>query len=243
MKRVSSVMLACCVALAVTTVASGCGDNADLIEEPEPPPPPPPEPGPCDGELTLEQFADCFNGAYVNKIVGCGLGELGAVDPDNLGAVIGNIYDDQTLAEIVASIAAGRVAIDGAAAQACYTQMTELHCLALFVGGDNLLSQCNDVLVPQVASGDTCGAEYECNDGTCVGLEPFHNVGTVCEPTGTCIGHAAVGESCNDNYCTDGSSCEDFDNDSNYICEAGDEGDACNDNGACDSGLRCEFPP
>ena len=102
MKRVSRVMLACCVAMAVTTVTSGCGDNADPIEEPEPPPPPPPEPGPCDGELTLEQFGECFNGAYVARVLDCGLGELGDVDPDNVGAALIRAgFAPQSLADIL----------------------------------------------------------------------------------------------------------------------------------------------
>ncbi|MBK9072819.1 MAG: hypothetical protein IPL79_17740 [Myxococcales bacterium] len=237
-------MLAWCfIGMAVSVVASGCGDNAPPIIETDPPPPPP-EPGPCDGELTLEQFADCFNGAYIDKIFNCGLGDPGAVDEDNLtGAWLGSGYDDQSVADILASIAAGRVAIDGAAAQACYAQMAELDCVYLFVGGNqDVLSECDNVLVPQVASGDTCGADFECDDGDCLGLKDWWDIGTVCEPTGECVGASAIGESCNDNYCTDGSHCEDFDNNDNYTCESGDAGADCESNDSCDSGLYCVFP-
>lgn len=131
-----------------------------------------------------------------------------------LGAFVSQQYQ--------ASIAAGRVTYDEAAAGDCIATLKGLSCPEYAANqhdADLTLAGCMQFLVPAVDTGGTCSQDYECKTSNCA----FDSSGTsgTCQPMPTqgqdCTGNCASGSYCafdaaqNKTVCTstkpDGASC------------------------------------
>ncbi|MBK9070807.1 MAG: hypothetical protein IPL79_07390 [Myxococcales bacterium] len=235
MKRLQSLVLACCVGLAFGAVGVACGGSDEPpVDDPDPPPPPPPPPGPCETIDNPDEFPDCFQTALCEKLLSCGLGNVG----DNSCADVVPGYfplggiSYQQVADGKEAIDAGRSEFDSAAATACLNGVLNATCLDLFIGEDVYGDACENILVGQGGAGDPCSADNECGDGFYCD-DSVEGSGTTCEPLGECAAYAADGASCASASCGNGSYCI------NDTCETGTLGEPCYGDSSCDDGFEC----
>jgi hypothetical protein len=129
------------------------------------------------------------------------------------------------------AVAAGRVAYDGDAAQACLSYFSSLTCSFDALGLDS--SKCRNIVIPKVQPGGMCLADQECVGGFCA-----RTTGSTGCP-GTCTVYIASGADCSAHFtgCAPTQWCDTANG--NGVCtDLGAKGAACS-YGSCQSGLLC----
>jgi hypothetical protein len=131
-----------------------------------------------------------------------------------------------------ASLAAGRIAYDEAAAGDCIAAIENTSCAdyaAAIAGGGKSTSlvSCESPVTPKVTTGGACAHDYECTTDNCVGATSNGTDGT-CQPVPT------AGQPC-DFSCADGLYCG-YDSSSMMVCQATKaNGAQCNIDDECTS--------
>ena len=101
------------------------------------------------------------------------------------------------------AIERGRIAYDADAAGGCIAAIEGLSCTQFGTGGIDGLASCRPFLIPKVADGEACAADYECIGGNCEGEErPLGGTPT----DGVCAPALTQGQPCDDD-CADGLYC------------------------------------
>ncbi len=127
-----------------------------------------------------------------------------------------------------ASIAAGRISYDAAAAGDCVALLNSVTCAEYSADMSmTTVSGCGQFLIPKVANDGACSQSYECTSGNCEGANSSPPTDGACKPVPT------VGQTC-EFTCASGAYC------AGTTCAAQKaNGAACNNGDQCTSG-RCE---
>jgi len=242
-------VLAAAAAASLTFAAGACG-KVKPVEGPDAHvdalldlPDAPPAKGKCDAPVALEDFANCIDLIYCDKLSQCGLGSIGDTACENLPVeLLSNINGPAFAAAVQGSIDAGRGNYDPDAAGACLTMLQGLQCRDLF--GDNTpLATCGFV-TGTVAPTQPCALEFECANGSaCVDRNNnYYNSqcgSDVCKP------RVSAGSPCVTAPCQVGDHCifkQDTGGNRTDTCAPGDVGAQCNYDYDCDSGYYCNYP-
>jgi hypothetical protein len=103
-----------------------------------------------------------------------------------------------------ASVDAGKLVYDGAAASQCVSALRAMACTDFARDDDPLSSQCPNPFQGQVANGMQCAFDEECQSGYCEGDAQLPEPGT----PGTCKAPPTAGQACPDFTCADGLQCQ-----------------------------------
>ncbi len=201
--------------LVVLAIAGGCSDSGTATGDP----------------VELTGLAASLSKASCSKSFECCtateiMAEYGAMvtTEANCESQIGGLLSSLLVPSYQASVTAGRLEYDAAAAGDCVAAIESLTC-AQYSGQAMTASGCNTFLVPKVANGGACSQSYECTSGNCEGA----SAGT--PPTdGMCKVKPTVGQTCSLS-CADGSYCQ------GTTCVALQaNGATCSDSSHCSSG-------
>ena len=185
------------------------------------------------GQITCAKVFECCTTAEIEAI---GDGLLAFSNQQECEAAYQQFADifGQVLAD---GEAAGRVVFDAAAADACVAAVQSSSCDDFRSEDGPTVSgfDCENVFIPQVDAGGTCGNDLECKTGRCEGA------GFLGSASGTCEDLPGIGESC-DFDCVDGARCLTDSGGGGSTCRAdvGAGGD-CSEYGNCIEGHECRF--
>jgi hypothetical protein len=142
----------------------------------------------------------------------------------NCDSTISGLLGSLQVPAYQASITAGRLTYDAAAAGDCLALIDSLSCAAY----SNAMTMssvpgCSQFLIPNVANGGACSKSYECTSGNCMGANSA-------PPTdGSCTPVPAIGQAC-EFSCAAGAYCQ------GTTCAAAKaNGETCNDDSQCAS--------
>jgi hypothetical protein len=146
-----------------------------------------PQPG-----ITIDAWCGAWSAAWCELLARCPL--PGAAGAGCIEAAAAECFGGAGLAE---AVAAGALAFDADAAQACLDGLGDLSCEALQVSLTITLgapvASCGEALTPQQAPGEPCALGTECAGGTCVfagscpgSCEALGDPGDPCGPDAFC---------------------------------------------------------
>jgi hypothetical protein len=179
----------------------GCGPDTKNTSSGNPP----------SGPIALENLSQALAQSYCELAFSCCTAMEQAVIFEDLNMVpktaeectasSKEFYDSLVLADIKASVDAGRVKYDGALAATCLDKI-EGQCNSLATGGVGGDAECNAVFVGLVADGGDCVDSQDCatKDSFCTKAQ-----GAM---MGKCEAPAKEGESCATTFCADGLVCD-----------------------------------
>ncbi|CAN5423122.1 hypothetical protein BH11MYX1_BH11MYX1_00360 [soil metagenome] len=202
--------------LLVVAIAGGCSDPGSGASGPPVP---------------LSDFAVKFSSSTCGKAFECcTTAEITAqygtqiTTEANCDTQISGLLSGFQVPAYQASITAGRLEYDAAAAGNCLALIDSLSC-ADYSNKMMMASVpgCSDFLIPKVANGGACAQSYECTSDNCMGANSS-------PPTdGSCMPVPAIGQAC-EFKCASGAYCK------GTTCAAAKaDGETCNDNTQCAS--------
>lgn len=161
---------------------------------------------------TTAEISEMFDGAPFSDEAGCRMFYTGFFN------AFSSMYQ--------ASVDAGKLVYDGAAASQCMSALRSLSCTEFAREGDPLSTMCENPFQGQVANGMQCAYDEECMSGYCEGDTQFNN-----PMPGTCKAFPTSGQACPDFDCAEGLQCQ------NGTCMAlKADGAECFDGEECMSG-------
>jgi hypothetical protein len=183
------------------------------------------------GGVKLTDLADEVHDAQCEWAVRCG------VLPNTEACAALGTADDE-IAQLQASVDAGRLSYDEDKAADCVDAFADASC-ELF-GVSEAAQACEEVFTGLVADGGTCYDDEECVSDNCQQTDPACDMACC---AGTCMPgdpEAQIGEDCSEADCVDGAHCAFDSASSTFKCEADiAEGQACT-GGGCADGLFCD---
>jgi len=176
------------------------------------------------GSVSIDDLPGELESAICGRYVRCGVYA-------SMAACKAEVSSD--IAQLQASIAAGRAAYDGDLVGDCLDALGAASCDTTLENARVTPASCDEAIKGTVADAGTCFTSQECVSGNC----DTTNCGMAC-CSGTCgptIADAAIGQSCASAGCVDGAFC----NDAN-VCEALLAANAaCQNDAECAYGLTC----
>lgn len=155
--------------------------------------------------------------------------------------VIAGFAEQFLIPQLEAGVESGRIVYHGDRMGACLSLMRSLECGAELEGaGSPLLGiSCEDPFEGQVANGDACASDEECQSDTCIG-ETMDFEGNTTE--GTCGNAPPVGSPCTEDFeCAEGAWCDSGSGSTPTCAAPQDAGAECFSGEQCDSG-NCDDP-